>query len=94
MIFMRAFYRFADSGILLRQDEFASPEIQEMITDRLVIPGIVKNGLVVPQNDSPLPDGAHVDIVIEPPEVTPQLRDELQQWDRLGDEAWATKPGR
>jgi len=60
-----------------------------MSTDRLVIPGIVKNGLVVPQSDSPLPDGAHVDIVIGPPEVTPQMRAEWDQWERLGDEAWA-----
>jgi hypothetical protein len=64
-------------------------EILKMIADRLVIPGIVRNGMVVPQSDSPLPDGAHVDIVVGPPEITPQLRAELEQWDRLGDEAWA-----
>jgi len=31
-----------------------------MATKRVVIPGIVKNGIVVPQNDTPLPDSAHV----------------------------------
>jgi hypothetical protein len=60
-----------------------------MTTDRLVIPGIVMNGLVVPQSDSPLPDGAHVDIVIGPPEITPQLQAEFDQWEKLSDEAWA-----
>ena len=28
-----------------------------MATERVVVPGIVKNGVVVPQNDTPLPDG-------------------------------------
>jgi hypothetical protein len=27
-----------------------------MATERLVIPGIVKNGVVVPQNNTPLPE--------------------------------------
>ena len=37
-----------------------------MATERIVIPGIVKNGMVVPQNDTPLPDGAHVDDLGDP----------------------------
>ena len=60
-----------------------------MATERVVIPGIVKNGMVVPQNDTPLPDGAHVDILIGPAEVTPELKSELDQWDKASDEAWA-----
>jgi hypothetical protein len=36
-----------------------------------------------------LPDGAHVEIVIEPPFVTPELREELTAWDKASDEAWA-----
>ena len=56
---------------------------------RLVIPGIVKNGIVVPQNDTPLPDGAHVDIVIGPADVTPALQAEVDQWEKASDEAWA-----
>jgi hypothetical protein len=54
-----------------------------------VIPGIVKNGLVVPQNDTPLPEGAHVDILIGPADMTPELRAELAQWEKASDEAWA-----
>ena len=45
-----------------------------MATERLVIPGIVKNGVVVPQNDTPLPDGADVDIVIGAADVPPELQ--------------------
>jgi hypothetical protein len=56
---------------------------------RSSIPGIVKNGVVVPQSDAVLPDGAHVEIVIGPPFVTPELRDELSGWDKASDEAWA-----
>lgn len=60
-----------------------------MTTDRLVIPGVVKNGLVVPQNDTPLPDGAHVGIVIEAYEATEELQAELDQWDKASNEAWS-----
>jgi hypothetical protein len=64
-------------------------EAHNMATQRLVIPGIVKNGLVVPQNDTRLPEGAHVDILIGPTEMTPELRAELAQWEKASDEAWA-----
>jgi hypothetical protein len=60
-----------------------------MGTKRVVIPGIVKNGLVVPQNDTPLPNGAHVDIIIGPADVTPALQAEFDQWEQASDEAWA-----
>jgi len=64
-------------------------EVETMATDRIVIPGIVKNGLVVPQSDAPLPDGAHVDIVMTPAEMTPELKAEWEQWEQASDEAWA-----
>ena len=60
-----------------------------MATQRLVIPGIVKNGLVVPQTDTPLPEGAHVDILIGAAEVTPALQAEFDQWEQASDDAWA-----
>ena len=60
-----------------------------MAAERVVIPGIVKNGVVVPQNDTPLPDGVHVDILIDPADVPPALQSELDQWDKASDEAWA-----
>jgi len=62
-----------------------------METERVVIPGLVKNGVVVPQGPLPLPDGAQVEIVIpsRSPELTPELRREFDAWERAGDEAWA-----
>jgi hypothetical protein len=64
-------------------------EVFPMAAERLVIPGIVKNGLVVPQSDTPLPDGAHVDILLGPTDMPPALQAELEQWDKASDEAWA-----
>jgi hypothetical protein len=63
-------------------------EVHNMATQRLVIPGILKNGLVVPQNDTPLPEGARVDILIGPAEMTLELQAELAQWEQASDEAW------
>jgi hypothetical protein len=60
-----------------------------MSPNRFVVPGIVKDGLVVPQSDTPLPNGAHVNIVIGPAELPPELKTELTQWGTAGDEAWA-----
>jgi hypothetical protein len=60
-----------------------------MTTERLVIPGVVKNGLVVPEGNTPLPEGASVEIVIVPPQGEPGLQAEFDAWDRAGDEAWA-----
>jgi predicted DNA-binding antitoxin AbrB/MazE fold protein len=60
-----------------------------MASERVVIPGIVKNGMVVPQNDIPLPEGAHVDILVGPADVPPALQSELDQWDKASEEAWS-----
>jgi len=60
-----------------------------MSTDRVVVPGVVKDGLIVPQNDTPLPDGAHVEIVLGTTEIPAELQAELRAWDRAGDEAWS-----
>jgi hypothetical protein len=48
------------------------------------ITGIVTNGVVVPS--SPLPEGAQVEIRIQPttPEVTPELQEEFEGWERAG----------
>ena len=60
-----------------------------MAPERRVIPGIVKNGMVVPQTDTPLPEGIHVDIYIGPADVPAELKSEVEQWDKASDEAWA-----
>jgi hypothetical protein len=71
-----------------RNEPTSMAEVHNMATQRLVIPGIVKNGLAVPQNDTPLPESARVDILIEPAEVTPELQTELTQWEKASDEVW------
>jgi hypothetical protein len=60
-----------------------------MATERLVIPGIIKNGLIVPQGPVPLPDGTQVEIIIPAHEPAPEWRAEYDAWERAGDEAWA-----
>jgi hypothetical protein len=59
-----------------------------MSTDGRIIPGIVKNGVVVPRANSALPDGAHVNIVLQPAEMPQELKEELEAWQRAGDQAW------
>lgn len=60
-----------------------------MGTERVIITGVVKNGLVVPQGHAPLPEGATVEIVVSPTEVAPREQDEFNAWERASDEAWA-----
>jgi hypothetical protein len=52
------------------------------------IPGIVRNGVVVPQSDATLREGTHVEIVVEPSGVPPELLSEIAAWENASDEAW------
>ena len=60
-----------------------------MATERLVIGGIVKNGVIVPEGDAQLPEGARVEIALSAVNVSPELKAELAAWERTSDEAWA-----
>ena len=53
------------------------------------VPGIVRNGVVVPQSNTILREGTHVEIVIEPSSVPPELLKEIAAWDKASDESWA-----
>ena len=53
------------------------------------IPGIVQNGVVVPQTSTALREGAHVEILLEASSVPPELLSEIAAWDIASDEAWA-----
>jgi hypothetical protein len=53
------------------------------------IPGIVRNGVVVPQSETALREGSHVQIVLEPTDMPPELLAEIAQWDKASDEVWA-----
>lgn len=52
------------------------------------IPGIVRNGVVVPQTKQTLPEGAHVEILIEPAIMPESLLKEIDLWDEVSDESW------
>ena len=39
-------------------------------------------------DNTPLPNGIYVDILIRPVDMTPELKSELDQWDKASDEAW------
>jgi len=61
-----------------------------MSTDsRASIPGIVKNGVIVPQANQQLAEGTHVEIIVEPESIPAGLQEELAAWDRASDDAWA-----
>ncbi len=56
---------------------------------RWIIPGIVKDGVAVPQDEISLPDGIRVEILVRRAEIASELESELDQWDKASDEAWA-----
>lgn len=53
------------------------------------IPGIVQNGVIVPQSNTVLREGTHVEILLDPSSVPPELLSEIAVWDKASDEAWA-----
>ena len=57
--------------------------------DTVTRPIVRAQVLVVPQSRALLPEGAQVEIVILPPEVSPELQAEFDAWERTSDEAWA-----
>jgi hypothetical protein len=57
--------------------------------EKIVINGIVKDGIIIPEKGAELPEGIQVEIVFVPPAMTPSLLAEFKAWDRIGDEAWA-----
>ena len=58
------------------------------MSQQVGIPGIVRNGVVVPQSNQPLTEGMHVEIRMEPGEVPAGLKTEIEAWDKASDESW------
>ncbi len=52
------------------------------------IPGIVRDGVVVPQSDHRIPEETHVEIRLDPGKIPSDLRAEIEAWDKASDEAW------
>jgi hypothetical protein len=59
-----------------------------MTIEGLVIGGIVKNGVILPEGDAELPEGARVQIIVSAGRIPPELQTELDAWERASDEAW------
>ena len=53
----------------------------------VIVPGVVRDGRVVP--DTPRPEGARVEVrlVCPPPAVSPNLQAEFEAWARASDRA-------
>ena len=73
-----------------------------MIAERIVLHGIVRGGVVVPEKALDLPEGARVEITVastHSEEADAELAAEMAAWERAGDQAWAmierweNKPG-
>lgn len=59
-----------------------------MSTDNRIVLGVVKNGVVVPHSGNELPDGAYVNIVLQPAEMPQERREEIAAWQRAGNQSW------
>jgi predicted DNA-binding antitoxin AbrB/MazE fold protein len=51
---------------------------------RAVIGGVVKGGVIIPQEDIKLPEGTYVNIIIL--SIPPELQAEIDAWDLASDE--------
>jgi len=60
-----------------------------MAAKPLVLSGVVKNGVILPEGDTKLPEGTRVEIIVPTEEMPSELRAELDAWERASDEAWA-----
>ena len=60
-----------------------------MAAEKVVVGGIVKGGVVVPNGEFLLPEGAYVEIVFPFNRISPELQAEFDAWDRAGDDSWA-----
>ena len=51
--------------------------------------GVFKNGVIVPERTAEWVEGTSVEFRILPEGFTPDEQAEFDDWDKLGDEAWA-----
>jgi predicted DNA-binding antitoxin AbrB/MazE fold protein len=62
-----------------------------MKVEKLVVAGVIKNGVVVPEGELPLPEGTRVDIVFPPgyDDIPEEFWQEMAMWDKASDEDFA-----
>lgn len=58
---------------------FHLSEVHRMSSE-VGIPGIVRDGVVVPQTNHRIPEGTHVEIRLDPGEIPPTLKAEIEAW--------------
>ena len=67
-----------------------------MIAERVVLHGVVRGGVVVPEETFDLPEGARVEITLAalpPDDAQGELAAETAAWERASDNAWALIEG-
>ncbi len=52
------------------------------------IPGIVRNGAIVPQLNHPLPEGSYVETLVAASALPIEVVNEIAAWDQASDDAW------
>lgn len=59
-----------------------------MKVEKLVVTGVIKNGVVVPEGELPFPEGTRVDIVFPPgyDDLPEEFWQEMAMWERASDE--------
>ena len=60
-----------------------------MAAEKIVVGGVVRGGVVVPEHRLALPEGAQVEIVFPFNRLSPELQAEFDAWDRAGKDSWA-----
>lgn len=60
-----------------------------MITERIRVHGVIRDGVVVPDSDLMLMEGTEVEISFLPTELPQELQEEFAAWNRASDAAWA-----
>lgn len=59
-----------------------------MTAQRMVIGGVIRGGVIVPERELTLPEGTHVEITFLPAELPEELRAEFASWERASEDAW------
>ncbi len=56
--------------------------------DAMLLTGTIKDGIIVPDTQDSLPEGAQVRILVQGDEPYAGFWEEFAVWDRLSEEAW------
>lgn len=60
-----------------------------IVSAKPVLKGVVRDGVVIFDSPTKLPDGTPVEVTVAPLPFTPEEAAEFAEWQDLRDEAWA-----